>query len=92
MCGVMVAGSAVPSMLHESASLRWKAASISVAWVADFSSTLPYKWQYTTSLREAEKYQKLLLRVENPEVPVFELVIAYVRPYKEQPLGLGWEQ
>ena len=30
MCGVMVAGSAVPSMLHESASLRWKAASISV--------------------------------------------------------------
>ena len=33
--GVMVAGLAVPSMLHESASLRWKAASISlyVQWV-----------------------------------------------------------
>ena len=30
VCGVMVAGSAVPSMLHESASLRWKAASISL--------------------------------------------------------------
>ena len=30
MCGVMVAGSAVPSMLHESASPRWKAASISL--------------------------------------------------------------
>ena len=30
MCGVMVAGSAVPSMLHESTSLRWNAASISV--------------------------------------------------------------
>ena len=30
VCGVMVAGSAVPSMLHESVSLRWKAASISL--------------------------------------------------------------
>ena len=30
VCGVMVAGLAAPSMLHEFASLRWKAAAISV--------------------------------------------------------------
>ena len=31
VCGVMVAGLAAPSMLHESASLRWKAASIRIS-------------------------------------------------------------
>ena len=33
LCGVMIAGAAVPSMLHESMSLRWKGASIFVCSV-----------------------------------------------------------